>query len=136
MEGCLSCGVVEIHSLGLCANCYQRILGSPKYLSDKKYKRAIDALKKYPLDHVEYSTPYDYAVKKEEAERIKKVLTELTPREQAVLKYRFGISEQQKTLGSVADIFGVTTERIRQVEAKALRKLRHVSKTRKIRPEL
>jgi RNA polymerase primary sigma factor len=62
------------------------------------------------------------------------VLTSLTPREEKVLRMRFGIGEKaDHTLEEVGRDFHVTRERIRQIEAKALRKLRHPSRSRKLK---
>ncbi len=62
------------------------------------------------------------------AEQTRKVLATLTPREEKVLRMRFGIGEKSDhTLEEVGQDFEVTRERIRQIEAKALRKLRHPS---------
>ena len=58
----------------------------------------------------------------------------LTPREQRILRLRFGIGGMSEhTLAEVGKAFGVTRERIRQIEAKALEKLRHPSRARKLR---
>ena len=68
------------------------------------------------------------------AEHTLKVLSTLTPREEKVLKMRFGIGERSNhTLEEVGQDFSVTRERIRQIEAKALRKLRHPSRARVLR---
>jgi RNA polymerase primary sigma factor len=68
------------------------------------------------------------------SERTRKILTTLTPREEKVLKMRFGIDEKvDYTLEEVGEKFGVTRERIRQIEAKALRKLRHSSRSKQLR---
>jgi RNA polymerase primary sigma factor len=65
------------------------------------------------------------------------VLSTLTPREERVLKMRFGIGERSNhTLEEVGQDFAVTRERIRQIEAKALRKLRHPSRSRKLKDYL
>jgi RNA polymerase primary sigma factor len=67
-------------------------------------------------------------------EQTRKVLTSLTPREEKVLRMRFGIGEKSDhTLEEVGRDFRVTRERIRQIEAKALRKLRHPSRSRKLK---
>jgi len=67
-------------------------------------------------------------------EGITEVLSELTPREQRVLTLRFGLEDgQSRTLEKVGLEFNVTRERIRQIEAKAIRKLRHPSRSRKLR---
>jgi RNA polymerase primary sigma factor len=67
-------------------------------------------------------------------EQTRKVLATLTPREERVLRMRFGIGERSDhTLEEVGQDFDVTRERIRQIEAKALRKLRHSSRARRLR---
>jgi len=67
-------------------------------------------------------------------EQIRKVLATLTPREERVLRMRFGIGERSDhTLEEVGQDFDVTRERIRQIEAKALRKLRHSSRARRLK---
>ena len=67
-------------------------------------------------------------------EQIDKVLSSLTPREQRVLALRFGLEDgRSRTLEEVGQEFDVTRERIRQIEAKALRKLRHPSRSRKLK---
>jgi len=67
-------------------------------------------------------------------DQTRKVLATLTPREEQVLRLRFGIGERtDHTLEEVGTRFGVTRERIRQIEAKALRKLRHPSRARRLR---
>ena len=68
------------------------------------------------------------------AEQTRKVLSTLTPREEKVLRMRFGIGEESDhTLEEVGQDFNVTRERIRQIEAKALRKLRHPSRSGKLK---
>jgi RNA polymerase primary sigma factor len=67
-------------------------------------------------------------------EDINEVLSTLTPREQQVLRLRFGLDDgRPRTLEEVGQEFGVTRERIRQIEAKALRKLRHPNRNRRLR---
>jgi len=67
-------------------------------------------------------------------EQLDRVLDELTPREKRVLQLRFGLKDgHARTLEEVGQEFNVTRERIRQIEAKALRKLRHPSRSRKLR---
>jgi RNA polymerase primary sigma factor len=62
------------------------------------------------------------------------VLRTLTPREEKVIKMRFGLEDgSEHTLEEVGQSFAVTRERIRQIEAKALRKLRHPSRSRKLK---
>ena len=60
------------------------------------------------------------------------VLAELTPREERILRMRFGIGMPDHTLEQVGQTFGVTRERIRQIEAKALEKLRVPTRSRKL----
>ena len=68
-------------------------------------------------------------------EKTREVLKTLTPREEKVLRMRFGIDvNAEHTLEEVGKDFSVTRERIRQIEAKALRKLRHISRSKKLRP--
>ncbi|EKP95017.1 RNA polymerase sigma factor RpoD [Thermaerobacter subterraneus] len=70
-------------------------------------------------------------------EQLEDVLHTLTDREQKVLRLRFGLDDgRQRTLEEVGQIFGVTRERIRQIEAKALRKLRHPSRSKKLKDYL
>lgn len=70
-------------------------------------------------------------------EQLVDVLKTLTPREEKVLKLRFGLEDgRQRTLEEVGKEFNVTRERIRQIEAKALRKLRHPSRSRKLKDYL
>ena len=67
-------------------------------------------------------------------EELKGVLGSLTPREQKVLELRFGLNDgRPRTLEEVGKVFDVTRERIRQIEAKALRKLRHPSRRKKLK---
>ena len=67
-------------------------------------------------------------------EQLVEVLSTLTPREEKVLKLRFGIEDgRTRTLEEVGKEFHVTRERIRQIEAKALRKLRHPSRSKKLK---
>ena len=70
-------------------------------------------------------------------DQTRKVLKSLTPREEQVLKMRFGVGDgSEHTLEEVGRSFNVTRERIRQIESKALRKLRHPSRSKKLRPFL
>jgi RNA polymerase primary sigma factor len=67
-------------------------------------------------------------------ESLEDVLASLTEKEAMVLRLRYGIDDgETKTLEDVGKMFGVTRERIRQIEAKALRKLRHPSRSQKLR---
>ena len=79
-------------------------------------------------------SPEDFTVNEMLKEQISGVLMTLTEREAQVLKLRFGLIDGTcRTLEEVGQIFGVTRERIRQIEAKALRKLRHPSRSKKLR---
>jgi RNA polymerase primary sigma factor len=70
-------------------------------------------------------------------EQLEEVLETLTPREKKVLQLRFGLDDgRARTLEEVGHVFGVTRERIRQIEAKALRKLRHPSRSKKLKDYL
>ncbi len=76
----------------------------------------------------------DEVIQRNLGDRTRKVLATLTQREEKVLKMRFGIDERSNhTLEEVGQDFSVTRERIRQIEAKALRKLRHPSRARVLR---
>jgi len=79
-------------------------------------------------------SPEEYATVEMLKEELTNVLLTLTDREEKVLRLRFGLDDGQcRTLEEVGQIFGVTRERIRQIEAKALRKLRHPSRSRKLK---
>jgi RNA polymerase primary sigma factor len=66
--------------------------------------------------------------------RTAQVLKSLTPREEQIIKMRFGLNDgSERTLEEVGQSFAVTRERIRQIEATALRKLRHPSRSRQLR---
>ena len=82
-------------------------------------------------------SPEEYAINEVLKDEIQEVLCTLTPREEEVLKLRFGLHGGTcHTLEEVGNMFGVTRERIRQIEAKALRKLRHPSRSRKLKDYL
>ncbi|MCZ6783620.1 MAG: RNA polymerase sigma factor RpoD [Proteobacteria bacterium] len=79
-------------------------------------------------------SPQDAVISSNLADQTRKVLSTLAPREERVLKMRFGIGERANhTLEEVGQDFEVTRERIRQIEAKALRKLRHPSRSRHLK---
>ncbi|MFA5602497.1 MAG: RNA polymerase sigma factor RpoD [Bacilli bacterium] len=78
--------------------------------------------------------PEEFATIEMLKEELSEVLLTLTDREEKVLRLRFGLDDgRTRTLEEVGQIFGVTRERIRQIEAKALRKLRHPSRSRKLK---
>jgi RNA polymerase primary sigma factor len=79
-------------------------------------------------------SPIEAVIKANLSEQTSRVLSTLTPREEKVLRMRFGIGEKSDhTLEEVGQDFAVTRERIRQIEAKALRKLRHPSRSKKLK---
>jgi RNA polymerase primary sigma factor len=81
--------------------------------------------------------PVDAASKQLLKEQLNEILSQLSDRERKVLEMRFGLTDGQgRTLEEVGSEFGVTRERIRQIEAKALRKLRHPIRSRKLRDYL
>ncbi len=82
----------------------------------------------------ESPAPHDAASYTMLREQLEEVMSTLTPREAKVLKLRFGLEDgKSRTLEEVGKEFNVTRERIRQIEAKALRKLRHPSRSKKLR---
>jgi len=89
-------------------------------------------LKDFIEDGNEY-TPMEAVVNDDLKEKVREILKTLTPREEKVLKMRFGIDvASEHTLEEVGKDFSVTRERIRQIEVKALRKLRHPSRAKKL----
>ncbi|MBX9703564.1 MAG: RNA polymerase sigma factor RpoD [Silvanigrellaceae bacterium] len=86
------------------------------------------------LEDKTHGAPIDIVASQSLSEQTKKVLSTLTSREEKVLRMRFGIGEKtDHTLEEVGQSFDVTRERIRQIEAKALRKLRHPSRSKKLK---
>jgi len=86
------------------------------------------------IEDKKFMSPSEAAITLNLAEQTRKVLATLTPREEKVLRMRFGIGEKSDhTLEEVGKDFTVTRERIRQIEAKALRKLRHPTRSRKLK---
>ncbi|MCP1145317.1 RNA polymerase sigma factor RpoD [Lysinibacillus endophyticus] len=84
-------------------------------------------------DH-EAQSPSDHAAYELLKEQLEDVLDTLTDREENVLRLRFGLDDgRTRTLEEVGKVFGVTRERIRQIEAKALRKLRHPSRSKRLK---
>jgi RNA polymerase primary sigma factor len=78
--------------------------------------------------------PSDAAIDRDLKEHMASMLTTLTPREERIIKMRFGFDNgSEHTLEEVGQMFALTRERIRQIEAKALRKLRHPSRSSKFR---
>ena len=78
-------------------------------------------------------TPQDKAISSDLMEHLDKVLATLTPREERVVRMRFGLGEKyDHTLEEVGQVFDVTRERVRQIEAKALKKLKHPMRAKKL----
>src|SRR5260370_5974113 len=79
-------------------------------------------------------SPAEAIIKLNLKEQTAQVLRTLTPREEKIMKMRFGLEDgSERTLEEVGRSFAITRERIRQIEAKALRKLRHPSRSRKLK---
>jgi RNA polymerase primary sigma factor len=86
------------------------------------------------IEDKKFMLPSEAAISMNLAEQTRKILATLTPREEKVLRMRFGIGEKaDHTLEEVGKDFAVTRERIRQIEAKALRKLRHPTRSKKLK---
>src|SRR5207253_11294243 len=92
-----------------------------------------DAFIKDFIENENEFSPSDTVTNNDLKERVREVLKTLTPREEKVLKMRFGIDvASEHTLEEVGKDFSVTRERIRQIEVKALRKLRHPSRKKRL----
>ncbi|MFT8595451.1 MAG: RNA polymerase sigma factor RpoD, partial [Lentilactobacillus hilgardii] len=86
------------------------------------------------IEDQDATSPADHAAYELLKEQLESVLDTLTDREENVLRLRFGLDDgRTRTLEEVGKVFGVTRERIRQIEAKALRKLRHPSRSKQLR---
>lgn len=86
------------------------------------------------IEDQEATSPADHAAYELLKEQLEGVLDTLTDREENVLRLRFGLDDgRTRTLEEVGKVFGVTRERIRQIEAKALRKLRHPSRSKQLK---
>ena len=80
-------------------------------------------------------SPEEHVLRQSLRQQLEEILKTLSPREEQVLRYRFGlVDDTEYTLEQVGKMFGVTRERIRQIEAKALRKLRHPHRAKYLRP--
>ncbi len=89
------------------------------------------------IEDQEVQAPAEAAAFELLKEQLEDVLDTLTPREQKVLRLRFGLDDgRTRTLEEVGQVFGVTRERIRQIEAKALRKLRHPMRSKRLKDYL
>lgn len=86
------------------------------------------------IEDADAQSPSDHAAYELLKEQLEDVLDTLTDREENVLRLRFGLDDgRTRTLEEVGKVFGVTRERIRQIEAKALRKLRHPSRSKRLK---
>jgi RNA polymerase primary sigma factor len=86
------------------------------------------------IEDKEAAVPHDEIINNDLTGHMSEVLATLSPREEKVLRMRFGIGEvKDHTLEEVGAFFNVTRERIRQIEAKALRKLRHPKRCKKLK---
>ncbi|MEO0259040.1 MAG: sigma-70 family RNA polymerase sigma factor, partial [candidate division WOR-3 bacterium] len=120
-------------------------------LTIEKIKQALEAQKEpismdKPIDHDEKTILAEYVVDTDNnplefarsyvlKERIDEVLQTLSKRERKILEYRFGLNgHPPKTLEEVGAIFGITRERVRQIEAKAIKRLRHPMRMQRLRP--
>ena len=98
----------------------------------------LDVVETVSLDYVhdladEGMSPEEETILSELKSKTTSVLSSLTAREERVLRMRFGMGVREHTLEEVGKTYSVISERIRQIEAKALRKLKHPSRTNKLR---
>ena len=111
----------------------QKIAKEPISLESPIGEEEDSSLGDFIPDHNTQS-PVEAVEQQSLKDQTRKVLATLTPREEKVLRMRLGIGElSDHTLEEVGQDFDVTRERIRQIEAKALRKLKHPSRSRKLR---
>ena len=111
----------------------ERFIQAPISLETPIGEENDSTLGSFLFDENEKS-PTDNAIDNNLQENIKNSLSTLTPREETVIRLRYGIDDHKpKTLEEVGAIFNVTRERIRQIEAKALRKLRHPSRAKTLK---
>ena len=101
----------------------------------------LDVIETVPLEYAydladEKMSPEEEAILSELKSKVTLVLSSLTAREERVLRMRFGMGTKEHTLEEVGKTYNVTGNRIRGIEAKALRKLKHPSCSRKLRPFL
>ncbi|MBQ1406978.1 MAG: sigma-70 family RNA polymerase sigma factor, partial [Eubacterium sp.] len=114
----------------------QRIAQEPTSL-DKPIGEEEDSRLEDFIPDTEVPSPSDAVANSMMKEQLNEVLDTLTDREQKVLKLRFGLDDgRARTLEEVGKEFNVTRERIRQIESKALRKLHHPSRAKKLRDYL
>jgi len=109
--------------------------------ADELFPAAIEELRARVLEHkfdgpLALPSPDDFMVEAELSKRVDDALKTLTPREERVVRMRFGLTEdgEELTFSEIGSEFWVLRERARQIEARALRKLRHPSRSRLLRP--
>ena len=101
---------------------------------DKPVDEESDSLLRDFIEDTDTPNPADAASFLVLKEQLEEVLNTLTPREKDVLKLRYGLEDgRERTFEDVGKIFGVTRERIRQIEAEALRKIRHLEHSKKLK---
>ena len=107
-----------------------------KILAEEELEEGCETIPvEYAYDLVDDGpSPADAVFEAELKTAASRILSKLTPREERVLRRRFGIGVPDATLAAIGDEFWVTRERIREIEAKALRKLKHPSRSRKCLP--
>lgn len=90
---------------------------------------------RFSIDLIEATTdePFEIVERKVLREDLEKLLESFTPREQEIIRLRFGFDGMPQTLEEVGQLFNITRERVRQIENKCIRRLRHPSKAKKIR---
>ncbi len=90
----------------------------------KRYNDLVEPSHQSDFPKLRDNTPVENPFEQSPKEQIDEFLSRLTPREQQMLKLRFGLEGQRRTLEEVGEEFGLTTERIRQIQDKALRRIR------------
>lgn len=108
----------------------QKIMTEPASLESPINSEKDSSLGDFIADNT-LKSPIEYVFNQNQKDKILKALESLTPREQRVVILRYGLRDgKHRTLEEVGQLFNVTRERIRQIEAKALRKLRHPSRSK------
>jgi RNA polymerase primary sigma factor len=102
------------------------------YSLDAAINEQTDQVLLDKLEDDKFPLPFDVVDAEKRAEEIRQWLTMLDPNESRILKLRFGLDGEPQTLERVGKLFGVTRERVRQIQAKALKKLRKITEERQI----